>query len=196
MEKQKFQVGDKVRRIKETHCGMVVGDVGTVTYVRPSGVITIEEYGGGDDVIHDGNYFELVNKKAVMTIQEQILESLDLKVGDIVKVTHSVPSFHLGWVATWNAKIMDRVVGKEGVVKSVSGAIGVGIDFDSEGINGFVFPAQTIEFVKRAPEYKKMKISKDYSAKVYADKIEVGCQTILITDFKKLQKLVNEMSKK
>lgn len=131
-----------------------------------------------------------------MTIQEQILESLDLKVGDIVKVTHAVPDYHLGWGAIWNAERMDRVVGKEGVVKAVSGDKGVRIDFASEGINGFIFPAQTIEFVKRGPEYKEMKISKDYDAKVYKDKIVVGCQTISITDFKKLQKLVNEMTKK
>jgi hypothetical protein len=131
-----------------------------------------------------------------MTIQEQILESLDLKVGDIVKVTHAVPDYHLGWKAIWNAERMDRVVGKEGVVKAVGRVNGVRIDFDDEDVNGFVFPAQVLEFVSRAPEYKEMKISKDYSAKVYADKIVVGCQTISITNFKKLQKLVNEMTKK
>jgi hypothetical protein len=131
-----------------------------------------------------------------MTIQEQILESLDLKVGDVVKITHAVPDYHLGWVAIWNAERMDDAVGKEGVVKELRGERGVRIDFANESIIGFVFPAQTIEFVKRAPEYKEMKISRDYSAKVYADKIEVGCQTISITNFKKLQKLVDEMTKK
>ncbi len=48
------------------------------------------------------------------------------------------------------------------------------------------------EELKHAPEFKTMKIG-DYDAKVYADKIEVGCQTIPLSTVKEAVKLAESI---
>jgi hypothetical protein len=129
------------------------------------------------------------------SIHNQILANLELKPGDIVKVTHKVPNGNLGWQAEW-IREMDQCVGQEVEVIDIISGYGVRLNtaIITTGYN-YNFPAQSIEIVKRKPRYKEMKISKDYTAMVYSDKIEVGCQTITIEDFRKLQKLVDEMDK-
>ena len=46
------------------------------------------------------------------SIHKQILNSLNLKIGDTVLVTHSVPSYNLGWKNYWNP-IMNKFIGKK-----------------------------------------------------------------------------------
>jgi len=132
-------------------------------------------------------------EKTMTTIHAQILSELKLKVGDVVEITHKVPSNNLGWYNTWTSE-MDAAVGKQGIVRAEAGEAGVRVSI--KGIAGLsYYPAQSIKFISRAPKFKEMKISKDYNAKVYPDRIEVGCQTITMENFKKLQKLVAEVSK-
>ena len=92
--------------------------------------------------------------------------------------------------------ITKLVVGQEvEVIHVVPGQYGVRLESKTIAGPNYNFPAQSLQLVRRKPEYKEMKISKDYSAKIYSDKIEVGCQTITIENFRKLQKLVDEMDK-
>ena len=126
------------------------------------------------------------------TVHEQILAELELQKGDVVEITHRVPSGNLGWSNTWD-DVMDEAIGRQGTVLSVDLRMGVSVKIES--IPYFLYPAQSIKLISRAPKYLEMKIRKDYKAKVYADRIEVGCQTITMEDFKKLQALVKEMSK-
>ena len=123
-----------------------------------------------------------------MSIHSQILAELNLQVGDTVEITHKVPSRNLGWTNSWTHS-MDEAVGKTGVVSGIDSESGIRVKtFDPVD---FEYPAQSIKVVSRVPEYKEMQISKDYAAKVYKDRIEVGCQTITIADFQKLSKLVD-----
>ena len=128
-----------------------------------------------------------------MTIQEQIIKELGLQVGDTVKITHKVPNSNLGWTSGWVSD-MDAAIGKEGTVGFIDTN---GVVIKVEGVRiMYSYPAQVLQFVCRGPKYNEMKISKDYNAKVYADRIEVGCQTITMEDFEKLQKLVEEIKSK
>jgi hypothetical protein len=89
---------------------------------------------------------------------------------------------------------MDNAIGKQGSVQRLVGNEGVTVKI--EGIEmemDYYYPAQSIKFISKGPKFKEMKISKDYTAKVYADRIEVGCQTITMVNFEKLQKLVKEI---
>jgi hypothetical protein len=124
-----------------------------------------------------------------MSIHSQILAELNLQVGDTVKITHKVPDHNLGWTNSWTYS-MDVAVGKTGVITNINGDNGVSVKIEENSLD-YEYPAQSIKVVSRVPEYKEMQISKDYAAKVYKDRIEVGCQTITIADFQKLSKLVD-----
>ena len=122
--------------------------------------------------------------KTPTSIHAQILASLNLKPGDLVKVTHAVPTHHLGWEAIWDNN-MNQFVGKEFTVKNIlSDNTGVQL----EAARGY-FPAQSLQVISRAVKFKTIKISDEYSAKVYAkDKILVGCQTVTKKTFDQIAK--------
>ena len=122
--------------------------------------------------------------KTPTSIHAQILASLNLKPGDLVKVTHAVPSHHLGWENSWQNN-MNQFVGKEFAVKNIlSDDTGVHL----EAACGY-FPAQSLQVISRAVKFKTIKISDEYSAKVYAkDKILVGCQTVTKKTFDQIAK--------
>ncbi len=52
-----FTVGDKVRRIRDCHMGMKVGDIATITKIGGTNNIVLREFGG----THDGKNFEKIN---------------------------------------------------------------------------------------------------------------------------------------
>lgn len=134
-------------------------------------------------------------EKTMTTIHAQILSELKLEVGDVVEITHKVPSTNLGWYNSW-VPDMDNAIGKQGTVQKLAGNEGVIVKIEGVEMEmDYYYPAQSIKFISKGPKFKEMKISKDYTAKVYADRIEVGCQTITMENFKKLQKLVAEVSK-
>lgn len=189
----------KPKAANEFKLGDTVKLTGNSVVLKNTGVIAIAPFKTGGDTTVNWSIksdLELITETKIektMTIQEQIIKELGLQVGDTVKITHKVPNSNLGWLGGWVSD-MDNTIGKEGTVMSIS-PTNVAIKVEDVRMI-YAYPAQVLEFVSRGPEYKEMKISKDYSAKVYADKIKVGCQTISIEDFKKLQKLVNEMTKK
>jgi hypothetical protein len=189
-----FKIGDKVRRIRKEHAGMVEGDEGTICNIRADGAISITEY-GGPTVNHRDENLELVTtiKQTNMSIHAQLMKESTLKAGDVVKVTHKVPNRNLGWEVSWSTA-MDEIVGQE--VTVVRNGDGSGFYCKSKSQGSWNFPVQVLEFVREGePEFLEMKISKDYDAKVYEDRIEVGCQTITMENFKKLLKLVAKISK-
>lgn len=63
-KERKFEVGDKVRRIKESFNGMKVGDVGTVVEIKYEGVL-IKEF-NSPAYCHDINNLELVEEEKEM----------------------------------------------------------------------------------------------------------------------------------
>jgi len=106
------------------------------------------------------------------TIHAQIVKNLNLKIGDIVKVTHRVPSGNLGWKADWIGEMND-FIGKEFRVKDISENCGIGL--------GYYFPAQCIRFISAKPTTKTIKLNSEYKAIVNKNgEVQVGCQTINI----------------
>jgi hypothetical protein len=111
------------------------------------------------------------------TMHEQILESLDLKTGDTVRITHKVPSYNLGWRNSW-IEDMDEFIGKTTVITDTHRNSGIGIHID--GLGSYNFPAQSIEVVSRAKSSVDIELTSDYTANVAADGsyVQVGCQKI------------------
>jgi hypothetical protein len=177
----RLSIGDEVEILKI---------VGTTINVTPHWAV-------GEDCIEPTGKKALTTKiETVMstkTLHEQILAKLELQEGDVVEITHKVPNGNLGWRNIWDDQ-MDQSIGRRGTVLRVDLEWGVSVKIEG-GWVPFFYPAQVLKFISKKPTYKTMKISKDYEAKVYADRIEVGCQTITMEDFKKLQALVKEMSK-
>ncbi len=76
----KFKVGDKVKRIKGLHIGMIPGDIGTITRINSCGGLELEEYiaSSNDKGIHHENNFELLsttNTTTIMSLNAKIKES-------------------------------------------------------------------------------------------------------------------------
>lgn len=121
-----------------------------------------------------------------MNIHSQILAELNLKIGDIVKVTHRVPSGNLGWEADWVSQ-MDIMIGKEFKVKDISKIYGIDL--------GYNFPAQCIEVIKRGPVNVSVKLNSDYTAIIHKNgDVEVGCQTINIGMVKEVLAAYKELN--
>lgn len=142
----------------------------------------------GGDFFNPTDVVELTIKTTEMkSIHDQVLESLNLQVGDLVKITHKVPSKNLGWGANWHPE-MDEYIGQTGTINDVYN--------DGNGVRmfaGWSFPAHALELVSKAKAMTRVTISSDYDAKIYpGDRIEVGCQTI---DKKTFEKIIKEFNK-
>lgn len=79
-------------------------------------------------------------------LYDMTLDMLNLEVGDIVKVTHAVPSQHMGWINSWTSR-MDNAIGNEYEVKSV-GVFRNGIFLSLNGVHQS-FPPYSLEFVRK-----------------------------------------------
>jgi hypothetical protein len=81
--------------------------------------------------------------KTPQGLYDMHLDMLDLKIGDVVKVTHKVPDLYMGWSNDW-ASEMDNMVGKEYIVERIAD--------DRKGIQlketYCSFPPYVLEFIK------------------------------------------------
>ena len=81
--------------------------------------------------------------KTPQGLYDMHLDMLDLKIGDVVKVTHKVPDHYMGWSNDW-ASEMDNMVGKEYTVERIAD--------DRKGIQlketYCSFPPYVLEFIK------------------------------------------------
>ena len=109
-------------------------------------------------------------------IQEALIEAMDLKVGDTVRITHKVPSHSLDWDNYWDEG-MDKYIGDKYTVVSIHVKRGVSL-----GIV-YKFPAHCLEKVERKIEFR---LNSDYTAVLTKDKVTVGCQEFHIDTIKKL----------
>ena len=171
-----YKVGDKVVIVKNTTAGHEVGTQCTITHL-PNGRTSyglVDSY--GSTMSHPDYNFtlietpktEIVNK----TVHQQMLEILDLKPGDKVKVLRKAEHRELGWDNSWVSP-MTSCIGKIFEVSRVAGSVGVGLVGESAH-----FPAHVLELVSRKPEEAIVKISDKYNAQITKDSIVVGCQTI------------------
>lgn len=109
-------------------------------------------------------------------IQDLMVGIMDLKKGDIVKITHETPSFYLGWETTWIGNMND-CIGKEYKVYDI-GVYGIMM----EGC-GYTFPIMSVQKVDDVPVFTVG----DYTAKVlHNGDVQVGCTTV---DYETLEKI-------
>lgn len=120
-------------------------------------------------------------------IQEQIIKELDLKVGDYVKVVSTSPDRHLGWQNSWVHQ-MNGYVGKSGKITKISHN-GVEILFP-DGCEKYDYPAHVL--VKVEAPIPEVKLNDNYTAKIYKNKVEVGCQEFPISKIREILKLHDE----
>lgn len=120
-------------------------------------------------------------------IYNQVLKVLNLKPGDLVRVTHKVPSHYMGWMNSWTPN-MDSFIGKIFEVEYSQDPSRLGISLRDGNVD-FDFPPYCLEVVERGPKPIKVKISKEYTAEVFpGKKIVVGCQTIDKETFETIKK--------
>lgn len=139
------------------------------------------------------------------SIYARIQAESTFEVGDLVTVTHKVPQNDLGWQNSWMHG-MDIVLDKPNwhlQIKYIDKAAGITLarvddhgnpmpDFAPLSMN---YPVHVLKLVSKAPKFNEVRISEDYTAKVFSDRIEVGCQKISLSKFDELVKLVNQMRK-
>lgn len=193
---RKFKVGDRVKikpaseyfvdcdsyNPKNTE-GVIEGVVGSL-----SNIILVQWSNGRQNSYNPGD-LELINpvkRKTIKTIYQQLVEQSTLLIGDIVKVTHKVPSYDLGWGNTWVEEMDEYVGGEYRIGRIVDGRVKLG------GII-YSFPIHVLQLVRRKKAPVTMKLTKDYDAVISEDDIKVGCQTITFEAFDKLVKAVNKM---
>jgi len=134
---------------------------------------------------------EEVKKKEKKSIHGILVERSTLEVGDIVKVTHRVPSYDLGWENSWCDDML-YAIGEECSV--IDGPDGKGVQLNDGGAN-YRYPLQSVQFVRKAPKTEKVILTKDYDAVVSKEGIKVGCQTITFKAFDELAEAVAKMRK-
>lgn len=125
-----------------------------------------------------------------MSLHQMALQALNLKEGDIVKITHKVPDGNGGWQNTWSNNMDEFIDTNHEVGADTDNDNTVGVNID-----GYSFPAQCLELVRRALEYKELKLNDTYTAKIYKTHIQVGCQRISMNVAKKLVKIIENMAR-
>lgn len=122
------------------------------------------------------------------TIHEQIVAELNLQIGDLVEVTHSVPSYNLGWDNSWTSA-MAGAVGKRFKVTSINPQ--TGIELDGADSLGFSYPAQCLRVVKRkATEPVIVELNDELAAVVEDGVIRVYGQSISFEAVRRLYEAV------
>lgn len=134
----------------------------------------------------------LVEEVKEKSIHDILVERSTLEVGDIVIVTHEVPSHDLGWSNCWLSSSMNKAIGEECIITEAP--CNSGVRLGGQG-NDYYYPLQSVQLVRKAPKRISVKISEDYNALVSEDNIKVGCQTITFTAFDELAAAVAKMRK-
>lgn len=82
-------------------------------------------------------------------LYDMTLDMLNLEVGDIVKVTHAVPSNYMGWANSWTTR-MDEAIDNEYQVNYVSeNRSGISLSLDRTVQS---FPPYSLEFVRKGKQ--------------------------------------------
>jgi hypothetical protein len=125
------------------------------------------------------------------TLHAAVLEALNIKVGDTVKVCFAVPSHHGDWKNSWVGE-MNQCIGKIGTVTQISPLTGVELSFPDGGAK-YDFPAFALKQKQIPNSY--VKLNKEYKATVNfnTNQVEVGCQKI---DFAQVEELYKVMKSK
>ena len=116
---------------------------------------------------------EQLLREAYITMQA----ACGIEVGDTVRITRKAADFEMGWGEDWAGDKMIALVGKTGVVSKVH-------DKRPNGgfkVHDWYFPFFVLELVSKKPRSIKLRLSDDYDAQVFKDKIVVGCQTFPIS---------------
>lgn len=125
--KPKFKVGDEVRRIKDEHGGMEIGDIGTIELFRDEHVV-LKEYGDY------GHSFDAL----VLTESIPIETNRKFQVGDMVKVLNARCDTELIWKTVRVEKVDGDRVWLEGSTTYWLSSIGnlILVESVGEGIRG------------------------------------------------------------
>ena len=193
----KLKVGDKVMISKASeYYGISKNNpkafVGVITSIYEDEDLShYVAWSNGGTNSYNASDLIMVEEVKEKSIHDILVERSTLEVGDIVKVTHEVPSNDLGWSNCW-CNSMDNAISKECIITEAPCSSGVRL---GEQGNYYYYPLQSVRLVRKAPKKISVKISEDYNAVVSEDNIKVGCQTITFTAFDELAAAVAKMRK-
>jgi hypothetical protein len=149
------------------------------------------EWSNGGENGYEASGLILVEEVKEKHIHDILVDKSTLEVGDIVMVTHRVPSNDLGWSNYWLSG-MDRAIGKECVVTSAPDSKGITLGGLGEG---YSYPLQSVQFVRKASKKINVHISEDYIAVVTEEGIKINNQVVTFEDFDDLAKAVAKIRK-
>jgi len=118
---------------------------------------------------------KIFNEKELMTYtkaQETMVEFLNLKVGDTIKILRAAKNQENGWDLCWNSTKMDNDVGKEFKISKIHPREGI------EYKQNYYVPFFVVQKIADAPVSATIKISSEYTAVISEGVTKVGCQTI------------------
>ena len=124
--------------------------------------------------------------KKYVAAQAAFIANFNLKVGDKVKITHSVKDNYGGWDNVWSSYAMNPSIGKELSVKELPGGYN-----DEDGINlsdGYYYPYFVIQVLDNGKERIIELDSGEYEAEISKDGMDVtiGCQDVSFDTVKKI----------
>lgn len=123
------------------------------------------------------------NREQYLTIATPMVKAMELKEGDIVRVTRKASSGELGWDNCWTES-MNASIGLELEVRDGEDT-GPGIALS----DGYWHPIFILEKIKESSKITIKNVTPDYDAVINTNgTIMVGCQKV---DFKKLEELYN-----
>ena len=108
-----------------------------------------------------------------LSVHDQFLKEMGLKVGDKVRVLRRGKSNEFGWNDSWVSPAMDSAVGKEYTISSISPSAGVTFE---ERL--YSFPATVLEKLESGFTPVNVKLNREYTATITEKEVEVGCQKI------------------
>lgn len=132
---------------------------------------------------------KIFKEKKLMTYieaQKTMVEFLNLKVGDTIKILRAAKNQENGWELNWHSSKMDDDVGKEFKISKIHPYEGI------EYKPNYYVPFFVIEKIKDAPVSATIKISNEYDAVISEGVTKVGCQTI---PFSLLEEIYNTAKK-
>lgn len=182
-----FKEGDKVKCVDaSSHSYLKFGEIYTIT--KYSLVCDNEVFVKNEKGLESGSYYQcrFAHIKPKQTIEEQLKYAKSL-VGRTVKYNISKPSKSNASITVESYNIIISGV-SSGCVDSVVERDGYCV-YISSGV--FSIPIECV--TKIMPDYKELKLNDQYTANVYKDKVEVGCQTFTINQVKEILKLSEDL---
>lgn len=123
-------------------------------------------------------------------LYKKLQEASGFKKGDTVQIGYMATSKQFGWGTVWTS-LMDSTIGLKGVIYAIDD---VGIDVRLDTGSSWNYPFFSLIKIE-SPKFSNYTLNSQYTAKVYSDRVEVGCQTFTIAQVHDISALAAKISR-